>query len=144
MLPASNLLRVAEANTMTTVPNDHNPVLLVVEDSADQRMLIREFVSELLPCELREAPDGLTAMAQARDCRPNLVLLDLHIPPHGGLQVLQELRADATLAQVPVIVMSGSRAPADLATIEAAGGSRFIEKPYDLDELESAIFSMLS
>lgn len=144
MLPASHLLRVAEANTMTTVPNDHNPVLLVVEDSADQRMLIREFVSELLPCELREAPDGLTAMAQARDCRPNLVLLDLHIPPHGGLQVLQELRADATLAQVPVIVMSGSRAPADLATIEAAGGSRFIEKPYDLDELESAIFSMLS
>ena len=73
-------------------------------------MLIREFVSELLPCELREAPDGLTALAQARDCRPNLVLLDLHIPPHGGLQVLQELRADATLAQVPVIVMSGSRA----------------------------------
>jgi CheY-like chemotaxis protein len=129
---------------MTTVPNDHNPVLLVVEDSADQRMLIREFVSELLPCELREAPDGLTAMAQARDCRPNLVLLDLHIPPHGGLQVLQELRADATLAQVPVIVMSGSRAPADLATIEAAGVSRFIEKPYDLDELESAIFSVLA
>src|SRR6478672_9415203 len=41
MLPASHLLRVAEANTMTTVPNDHNPVLLVVEDSADQRMLIR-------------------------------------------------------------------------------------------------------
>jgi CheY-like chemotaxis protein len=135
---------VAEGSTMTTVHNDHSPVLLVVEDSADQRMLIREFVSELLPCELREAPDGLTAMVQARDCRPNLVLLDLHIPPHGGLQVLQELRADATLAQVPVIVMSGSRAPADLATIEAAGGSRFIEKPYDLDELESAIFSMLS
>ena len=72
------------------------------------------------------------------------MLLDLHIPPHGGLQVLQELRADASLARVPVIVMSGSRAPADIATIEAAGVSRFIEKPYDLDELENAIFSMLS
>src|SRR6476661_1826842 len=120
------------------------PVLLVVEDNVDQRTLLREFLGDVLPCDLREAADGVSALEQAQDRRPNLVLLDLQIPPQGGLQLLGEMRAHAQLADVPVIVLSGSRAADDLAGVEAAGVFRFIEKPYDLDDLESAVVAARS
>lgn len=137
-------MTMMETTTLHSFAPDAPPVLLLVEDNPEQRGLLREFLSDILPCDLREAPDGYVALDQARDRRPNLVLLDLQVPPHGGIQVLQTLRSEAALGDVPVIVMSGSRLPADLAEVAAAGVFCFIEKPYSLDDLESAIFAALS
>jgi CheY-like chemotaxis protein len=126
-------------------PDDEStPVLLLVEDSPEQRMLLREFLSDILPCELHEAPDGSTALAHARRHRPDLVLLDLQIPPHGGMDLLRRLRTEQGLANVPVIVMSGSRLASDLEEVAASGVFRFIEKPYSLDDLEATILEALA
>lgn len=128
---------------MDSTPVTGPPVVLIVEDNLEQRTLLREFLADVLTCDLREAGDGDAALGAVRCCRPDLVLLDLHIPPAGGMQVLQTLRADALLSDVPVIVLSGSRLPADIARVEAAGACRYIEKPYDLDELETAVLAAL-
>ncbi len=138
------VMTMLEATALSTRSTGSPPVLLLVEDNPEQRGLLREFLSDILPCDLREAPDGHAALHHARAQRPNLVLLDLQVPPHGGIQVLQTLRSEAALGDVPVIVMSGSRLPSDLAEVAAAGVFCFIEKPYSLDDLESAIFAALS
>ncbi len=119
------------------------PVLLLVEDNAEQRLMLREFFADFLACDLREAAEGNAAMALALDCPPDLVLLDLHIPPHGGLSLLQTMRDDPRLANVPVIVVSGSRLPSERAAVLAAGAYCFVEKPYDLDLLESRVLGAL-
>ena len=137
-------MTMMETTTLHSLQSNSSPVVLLVEDNPEQRGLLREFLSDILPCDLREAPDGYVALDQARARRPNLVLLDLQVPPHGGIQVLQTLRSEAALGDVPVIVMSGSRLPADLEEVATADVFCFIEKPYSLDDLESAIFAALS
>ncbi|HMA33016.1 MAG TPA: response regulator [Chloroflexia bacterium] len=127
----------------TVAPHSPPPVLLVVEDNLEQRALLREFLPEIVRCDLREAADGVSALAEAQACRPSLVLLDLHIPPRGGIDLLHTLRADAALASVPVIILSGSRLAADLERVAQAGVFRFIEKPYNLDDLETAVHAAL-
>ena len=119
------------------------PVVLLVEDSAEQRLLLREFLADILTADFCEAADADTGYAHVRARTPDLVLLDLHVPPHGGLALLHALRADPALRHVQVIVLSGSRRPEDLAVIAAAAPCRFIEKPYDLDVLEAAILECL-
>lgn len=134
---------LAEAIGMDEVPVMNSPVLLVVEDNAQQRALLREFAADVLPCQVQEAADGVSALSQARARRPDLVLLDLYVPPCGGINVLHALRADARLSDVPVVVISGSCKPEDLDAATAAGISRFISKPYDLDVLETTILELL-
>ncbi len=137
-------MALMEATALNNLSTGAPPVLLLVEDNPEQRGLLREFLSDILPCDLREAADGYVALDHARTARPNLILLDLQVPPHGGIEVLHSLRTEADLGDVPVIIMSGSRLPSDLAEVAAAGVFRFIEKPYSLDDLESAIFAALS
>src|SRR4051812_32825424 len=93
------------------------PVLLVVEDNQEQRTLLREFLPEIVRCDLKEASDSEAALVHLRDCRPDLVLLDLHVPPRGGQGILQAIQDDGRLGGTRVIVLSGSRAPADLALV---------------------------
>ena len=86
--------------------------------------------------------DADSALTAVRDQRPELVLLDIHMPgARSGLEVLPEIRAAA--AQVPVLVITGHH---DMATtIEAihAGAADYLRKPIDLDELDDALARVL-
>ncbi len=128
---------------LNTTESEAAPVLLIVEDNPEQRMLLSEFIPEILPCALHLVSDAEAALARARAHHPHLVLLDLHVPPHGGIALLRALRGDVQLSDVAVIVLSGSHRAEDVAAVEAEGGCRFIEKPYDLDVLEQAILDCL-
>jgi len=119
------------------------PVLLIVEDSPEQRMLLREFIADLLPCELHEAADTDQGLALARRHPPDLLLMDLHVPPRGGMILLRVIHAEPQWSHTQVIVLSGARRAEELAEIEAMDTCRFIEKPYNLDDLEAAIFACL-
>jgi CheY-like chemotaxis protein len=90
-----------------------------------------------------EAGDGPTALTHAQAWRPDLILLDAELPPDGAEAVLACLRADPPLGQVPVVVLAYSRAPADRASITAFAGTYWLEKPYDLAELERTILALL-
>ncbi len=129
---------------MTSPPVTRAPYLLIIEDNSEQRILLREFLADILITDLEEASDSEAGLTLAQTRPPDLVLLDLHVPPHGGMTVLRTLRADPVLARVPVLVLSGSRKADDLAAIRADPGSRFLEKPYDLDDLEQTIRTMLA
>ena len=119
------------------------PVLLIVEDSPEQRMLLREFIADLLQCEIYQAADTDRGLALARRRPPDLLLMDLHVPPRGGMALLRTITAEPQFSRTQVIVLSGSRRAEEIAEIEALAACRFIEKPYNLDDLEAAIFECL-
>ena len=70
---------------------------------------------------------------------PDLVLLDLNLPRKGGLEVLEELRADPALACIPVIVLTSSSAERDVDACYRRGANAFVVKPQELDEFMDLI-----
>ena len=119
-----------------------SPLVLLVEDSDSDVDLLRAVFDEALPdVELRVAWDGEQALASLLDSdRPplqDLILLDLNLPRVGGLEVLQALRAAAeqAVARLPVVVLSTSRAPADVHRAYELGANAYVPKPFDVDDL---------
>ncbi|HUS14119.1 MAG TPA: response regulator [Chloroflexia bacterium] len=128
------------------LPTNTQPRLsiLVVEDNADQRMLLGEILPELFACTVRAVADTTQALALACAAPPDIILLDFHLPPAGGLALVAQLRAEARLAGIPVILLSGSQRAADMSAIHAAHLAGFVEKPYDIETLELAIEAALT
>jgi CheY-like chemotaxis protein len=65
--------------------------------------------------------------------RPDLVLLDLNLPRKSGLEVLDEMRSDESLAHIPVIMLTSSAAQSDVEAAYARGANAFVVKPLELD-----------
>ena len=105
---------------------------------------LRELIRAVLGPQYRfiEAADGREVLAVARDLRPDLIVLDVMMPGLSGIEVLDELRADAELSTTPVVVITAwSHAEVDAWT---AGADRFVSKPFDPDDLSSAVEELLA
>ena len=114
-----------------------SPKLLLVEDNDAHANLIR-LAAELsgLPCVVDRVSDGNQALAFLRRdgdfCtkpRPDLVLLDLQLPHRSGHEVLRDMQEDASLREIPVIVLTTSDAEADRGTALANGANAYVVKP---------------
>lgn len=112
------------------------PRVVVMEDNPADVLLIREALHEQgVEAELVIVPDGEAALEWVGAGVPaDLILLDLNLPRHDGIEVLEKIRATHTLREVPVAVFSSSDSPQDRAGAERLGADRFIAKPCTLDE----------
>jgi CheY-like chemotaxis protein len=81
-----------------------------------------------------EAVDGEEAVRLAIEHRPDLVLLDLHLPDISGDEVLRRLRADPRTAAIPVVVVSADATPASVERLQQAGADAYLTKPLDVDD----------
>ncbi|GLY38073.1 response regulator [Amycolatopsis sp. NBRC 101858] len=111
----------------------HGRLVLVVEDSAEDREAIQRALTRSHPeLELEFAPDGDAAIARLTDAgrdRPALLLLDLNLPGRDGYQVLADLRANADLAALKIIVFTSSTTSADIERCYALGADSYVYKP---------------
>ena len=107
--------------------------VLVVDDDVS----LRQSVAQVLEDEgytVDHAPDGLSALSQVEQNRPDLILLDVLMPNMNGRQVLERLRGDRNTADIPILVMTAVSGIETNQTM-ALGASDIVEKPFDLDEL---------
>jgi two-component system, chemotaxis family, response regulator Rcp1 len=121
-------------------------ILLVEDNPADARLTREVFEGGRLSTHLNVVSDGEQALAFLRRegiyetaPRPKLVLLDLNLPRKNGLEVLDEMRADAALAVIPVIMLTSSSARHDVEAAYAHGANAFVVKPQDLDSFMDLI-----
>jgi CheY-like chemotaxis protein len=113
--------------------------VLLVEDDADHVFLVRRALADLPGTEVtvEVAGDGEQAaerLARSRfgsGGRPQLVLLDLKMPRMDGLELLARIRADAAVADLPVVVLTSSERPEDREAALRAGATWFVCKPID-------------
>jgi putative two-component system response regulator len=118
------------AESMAEAPPD----VLVVDDIEANRMLLEEYLLRL-GYVVRQAADGLAALAAVEEREPDLILLDVDMPKLDGLSVCRQLKAHPTRRLVPIVILTATQdRAARLAGIEA-GADDFLTKPFDAKEL---------
>jgi CheY-like chemotaxis protein len=115
--------------------------VLLVEDDPGDVMLIREaFAENKVGNVLSVVNDGVEAMRFIRGEgdyssmeRPDLVLLDLNLPRKSGAEVLAEIKGDASLATIPVVVLTTSQAEEDVLRSYEMHANAYVTKPVDFE-----------
>lgn len=111
-----------------------HPVLLVEDSDEDREAIERALHASHPHLRLEFVTDGGSALTRLRDHtqpRPRLVFLDLNMPGISGLSVLQQIRADADLTGLTVVVFTSSTTAEDIDRCYAAGADSYIYKPVD-------------
>ena len=128
------------ATVARLLQESHQESLLVIDDDADVRELLRSSL-EKQGFKVQTAPDGENGITQAIEHHPSLILLDMHMPTMDGFAVLQALKETPETADIPVIAMTGSPELTTNARARflALGASDFITKPFDLHSLVDEI-----
>ncbi len=108
--------------------------ILVVDDNAMNLGVLAGILRER-DYRVRVATDGHRGLEAARRVRPDLILLDISMPGMDGFEVCDLLKADANLAQVPVIFISAHDEPLDKVKAFQVGGTDYVQKPFQASEV---------
>lgn len=120
--------------------------ILVADDDADDRLMIRDALLEnRLANDLHFVEDGEELMTylkrsnslelQANYPRPGLILLDLNMPKKDGREALREIKSDPKLRDIPIVVLTTSKAEEDIYRTYHLGVNSFISKPVTFESL---------
>src|SRR5262245_13412649 len=115
--------------------------VLVADDNADMRLYIRRLLGR--GCEVRTVADGETALKQMRERRPSLVLADVMMPRMDGFQLLEAIRADKSLQDLPVILLSARAGEESRLEGLKAGATDYLVKPFSGRELIARVSANL-
>jgi two-component system phosphate regulon response regulator PhoB len=112
--------------------------ILIVEDESDAAELLR-YSLEREGHQVRRAPDGHSALVEARRSPPDLVLLDRMLPGISGDEVLSQLKRDTRTARIPVIMLTAKAEETDELVGFALGADDYIAKPFSVKLLLARI-----
>lgn len=106
--------------------------VLYIEDNLANLRLVERVLEEWGPVKVLSAMQGSIGLEVVRSQRPNLVLLDLHLPDMSGLDVLREIRLDDRTAHIPVIVLSADATSGQIKKSLSSGADDYLTKPIDI------------
>ena len=118
------------------------PRILVVDDNPTNLEVLRVRLNSQ-GYEVVTAVDGEDALVRARELDPDLVLLDVMMPKLDGISVLKELKRDATLRFIPVILVTAKADTRDVVNGLEAGGDDYLTKPFEQAALVARVRSLL-
>lgn len=113
--------------------------ILYVEDNPSNRKLMGKIAERLPDTELIMAPDAFVGIALAKSRRPDVILMDIHLPGMSGLEALVQLREIPETSRIPVIAVTAHAMPADVEKGIAAGFVNYLTKPITLSDLTEAL-----
>jgi PAS domain S-box-containing protein len=114
-----------------------------VEDNETNVLLMHGMLAQRPQIELTVSTMGLDALADIRQRRPDLLLLDMHLPDIDGLDLLAHLKSDDGTAGIPVFVLSADVTPERIARATQAGAAAYLAKPIILSELLEHVDAIL-
>ena len=117
--------------------------ILVIEDTEDNRRIVRDLL-ESVGYELIEAADGAAGIAMAVEHRPDLILMDIHLPIMDGYEASRRIKSDPTLRHIPIIAVTSYALSGDEAKTRAAGCDGYVAKPFSPRQLLDKVREFLA
>jgi two-component system cell cycle response regulator DivK len=115
-----------------------NHVVLVVDDSADGREMLMEYLA-FRRFEVAQARNGAEALVVARRLRPKIILMDLSMPGLDGWEATRRLKADPVTRHAIIVAVTAHAFAPEQDAARAAGCDAVIAKPFDLTDLADAL-----
>jgi two-component system cell cycle response regulator DivK len=117
-------------------------LILIVEDNDKNLKLVRDVlqVKGFSTVEAGTAEEGIKLAAERK---PDLILMDIHLPGMSGIEAIKVLRADSATAAIPVIAVTASVMQQDRKQITEAGFDAYVGKPISLKEFLDAVRDVL-
>ena len=112
---------------------------MYVEDNPANVRLVEAMLNLRPGVRLESAPTIQEGLGLVREVQPQLVLVDLHLPDGSGLDLIGELRSDASRDDVTIVVMSADVSPASREAAMKAGAQHYISKPFRVADLLSTV-----
>ncbi|MBE2271143.1 MAG: response regulator transcription factor [Anaerolinea sp.] len=116
--------------------------ILIVDDSRETVRAIRVFLADA-GFRVLSAYDGESGMQLIRSEQPDLILLDLMLPDHNGLDITRQLRANSALKAIPIIMLTARVDDTDKVVGLEVGADDYITKPYNPREVVARVRSVL-
>ena len=123
-------------------PNEQPRTILVVDDFDDTRLLLRTWLRRK-GYRVVEAENGNEAIAKVQDAHPDLVIMDVEMPELDGLAATRQIRTLKNSAELPIVAVSAYGADLFREQALAAGCNDYMSTPFEPDELEKLIRSLL-
>ncbi|GAB4490551.1 MAG: response regulator [Thermodesulfovibrionales bacterium] len=113
--------------------------ILIVEDSATTRALIRAVIEELDDYETVEASSGFEALKMLPQQQYDLIITDINMPDINGLELINFVRNNERYSHIPIIIVSTERSEEDKKRGMALGATAYVTKPFKSFELQEII-----
>ncbi|KND58813.1 Chemotaxis regulator-transmits chemoreceptor signals to flagelllar motor component CheY [Candidatus Paraburkholderia schumanniana] len=122
---------------------DKNMKILVVDDFPTMRRIVRNLLKELGYGNVDEAEDGAAGLARLRGGGFDFVITDWNMPNLDGLSMLQQIRADATLSHLPVLMVTAEAKKENIIAAAQAGANGYVVKPFTAATLDEKLTKIL-
>ena len=119
------------------------PARILVVDDVPDNVDILQMRLESQGYEVSTAGNGVEALAKTRELLPDLVLLDIMMPEMDGIETVKQLKSDASLPFIPVILVTAKADDKDVITGLESGGDDYLTKPVDHAALSARVRAML-
>jgi two-component system response regulator len=123
-------------------------LILVADDDDDDQMLVKQAISEVMECDVKSVYNGVEMLDYLKGTgkyegkkspQPDFILLDLNMPLLDGFGVLGKIRNEAALSEIPIYILSTSRADHDKKRTQELGARGFYTKPILYHQLKAII-----
>jgi PAS domain S-box-containing protein len=123
---------------------DARGIVLYIEDNRSNVRLMQRVMERRPGIALLHAADGREGLAMAASERPDLILLDLHLPDMSGQEVLRRLASDNVLRGIPVAVLSADASPLQSRRLTSSGAVAYLTKPLDIHQVMALLDEQLT
>ncbi|MDX2367178.1 MAG: chemotaxis response regulator CheY [Colwellia sp.] len=118
---------------------DKNMKVLVVDDFSTMRRIVKNLLRDLGFTNLQEADDGSTALPMLQNGDFDFVVTDWNMPGMQGIDLLKAIRADSSLAHIPVLLITAEAKKEQIIMAAQAGVNGYIVKPFTAGTLKTKI-----
>jgi PAS domain S-box-containing protein len=140
-VPGHSRSEPSDPATIRPAPGSHT--ILSIEDNISNVHLLEAVLSGRPDIALMATMQGSVGIDLAQTHRPDLILLDLHLPDMSGNEVLSRLQASRATRDIPVIIVSADASPGQIERLRGAGARAYLTKPLDIDEFLRTITDVL-
>jgi len=134
----------SELDPCESAPADyHRRVVHYVEDNETNVEVMRGILAQRPQVELAVSVTGLDGLAAIRTRRPDLILLDMHLPDISGLELLRHLKGDPVTRPIPIVAVSADALAPQIGEALESGAERYLTKPVSVPELLGVVDVLL-